>query len=82
MEYQCREVRCFSCSDCANSTLALQKNFITTTRDSDQCMKTTIVTSGSGQGQRLINRGASSNCAQYSSEHVSIYCCNTDFCNA
>ncbi|CAF1623265.1 unnamed protein product [Adineta ricciae] len=64
MEFECRAIRCFSCSDCANSTLAANDNFITTTRDTDRCMKTTILTSKSGQRQQLISRGASSNCAQ------------------
>ncbi|CAF0898345.1 unnamed protein product [Adineta ricciae] len=82
MEFECRQIRCFSCSDCANSTLAVNDNFITTTRDTDRCMKTTILTSKSGQRQQMISRGASSNCAQYTSEYITIQCCSTDFCNA
>ncbi len=37
MENECRTIKCYSCSDCANSTL-VKMNTISTTNDDDQCM--------------------------------------------
>jgi hypothetical protein len=37
MTSECRQIQCYSCSDCANSTL-LQKDFVITSSDGDQCM--------------------------------------------
>ncbi|CAF2980700.1 unnamed protein product [Rotaria sp. Silwood2] len=66
---------------CANSTLK-DVNIIQTTKDEDQCIKTTIVTGINLESGKLINRGASSRCQSYSSKQISIICCQLDYCNA
>ncbi|CAF1077081.1 unnamed protein product [Rotaria sp. Silwood1] len=78
---ECRIIQCYSCSDCANSVLK-DVNIIQTTNDKDQCIKTTILTGTNRDSDKQVNRGASSQCQPYSSEQISIYCCQSDFCNA
>ncbi|CAF1010352.1 unnamed protein product [Adineta steineri] len=82
MNIECQKVQCYSCSDCANSTLLSQMDSIVTTDNNDQCIKTTIFTGGYNQGYKIISRGASSNCVPYTNNYISIFCCKNNFCNA
>ncbi|CAF0959702.1 unnamed protein product [Rotaria sordida] len=80
IKIECGIIQCYSCSDCGDSILT-NENIIQTTKDEDQCIKTIIRTGINSEGQKIINRGASSQCRPYSSELVSIDCCQSDFCN-
>ncbi|CAF0968131.1 unnamed protein product [Adineta steineri] len=68
---ECRIIQCYSCSDCASSTL-LNISKIQILNDIDQCVKITILTRTFSGQRKQIDRGVSQHCKDYLNTQVSI----------
>ncbi|CAF1465544.1 unnamed protein product [Adineta steineri] len=67
---ECRIIQCYSCSDCATSTL-LNISKIQILNDIDQCVKITILTRTFSGQRKQIDRGVSQHCKDYLNTQIS-----------